>query len=156
MGPRHPAILRCCSVVFFGRAFSTHLLLKETKGEVEAKGDSEARTAGGLVKSGNGTRAWSRNKQEDKRPRLTADGEREVEEREKRARGKVGETVSAPFLGSPCLHSALQPERTPLWKPISGALTRGLKWTPRRVTRLVERTAVGEGERGFVSKGEQG
>jgi hypothetical protein len=36
----HPAVLRYCSVVFLGGAFLTHWLVKETKGEVKAKGDS--------------------------------------------------------------------------------------------------------------------
>ena len=40
MGIRHPPALRSCSVAFFGGAFSTHWLVKETKGKVEGKGDS--------------------------------------------------------------------------------------------------------------------
>jgi hypothetical protein len=59
---------------------------------------------------------------------------REVEERENRTRGGVGEPVSGSFLESPCFHSALQPETTPSWEPVSAALARGLKWT--RVGRL--------------------
>ena len=36
-----------------------------------------------------------------------------------------------------------------------GSAGQGPKMDPRRVTRLVGRTAVGEGERGWVSKGER-
>src|ERR1700722_8089817 len=37
------------------------------------------------------------------------------------------------------------PETTPPWEPIAAALTRGPEMDPRSRSRLVERTAVGEG-----------
>jgi hypothetical protein len=42
---------------------------------------------------------------------------------------------------------------TPSWEPHFGRAGQVPKIDPRRATRLVERTAVGKGERGWVSKG---
>jgi hypothetical protein len=54
------------------------------------------------------------------------------------------------YLGS---QASANPETTPSWEPILGPWPARPKMDPRKVTRLVERTAVGEGGRGWVSKG---
>jgi hypothetical protein len=53
------------------------------------------------------------------------------------------------YLGN---QASANPETTPSWEPILGRAGQGLKMDPRKVTRLVERTAIGEGGRGWVSK----
>jgi hypothetical protein len=71
---------------------------------------------------------------------------REVESKEDETR-KVGEPRSELYLEPTCHRVQCNQGATPVWEPILAAPAMGPKMDPRRVTRLVERTAVGEGER---------
>jgi hypothetical protein len=127
--------------------------MKETNGKAKA-----ARTVSRVQHQGERTvktkrtiqrrrRRRRRRRQEDERLRSTADGERRL--RKKKMRRGSGRAQLRVIFRADLPSCAVQPRNDTIVGAHFGRAGQGPKMDPRRVTRLVERTAVGEGGEDF-------
>ena len=155
MGPGHPAILLGSSIVLLGGAFSTHWPMKSRQGESKGSNDNTTGTTPGGV-NGENEAYDSKKKEKEIGGRTTAVDSRRRERlvKEKMRLGVGGGRAQFRVIFRADFPScAVQPGNDTVVGAHFGSAGRGPKMDPRRVSRLVERTAVGEGERDGVSKG---